>query len=202
MSGSLAPDVSVPRLTRDRARALVDAGMLREGSPIELIDGLLVAKDRSAFGEDPMTIGKKHNLVVQLLARLSAELDSHGCYIQTQGPLELSDHDEPEPDGLVLRGEPHDYADRIPSAADALAVIEIADSSLGYDRSVKLALYAHAGIPQYLIVNLRNGCVEVYEDPSPEGSYAAPTILRGDALISLKVGPQRRLEIAASRIVP
>jgi Uma2 family endonuclease len=181
---------------------MLESGMLREGSPIELIDGLLVGKDRSALGEDPMTIGEKHNLVVKLLARLDAELVAHGCHMQTQGPVNLSPHDAPEPDGLVVRGEPRDYTHRIPEAKDAMAVIEVADSSLEYDRSHKLALYARAGIAQYVIVNVRDGYNEVHETPSPEGRYASSAFVRAGASLPLRVGPDQRLDVEAERILP
>lgn len=202
MSSGLARDVRVPRLTRDRVRAMVDSGMLREGSPVELIDGLLVGKDRSAYGEDAMTIGVKHNLVVKLLARLDPDLVEHGCHMQTQGPINLSLHDQPEPDGLVLSGGPRDYVDRIPEAGDATAVLEVADSSLEYDRSHKLALYARAGLAQYVIVNIRDACIEVHEGPTPEGKYASTAVVRGGDALALRVGPDRYIEIAAARMLP
>jgi Uma2 family endonuclease len=122
--------------------------------------------------------------------------------MQTQGPITLSPHDEPEPDGLVLRGDPRDYADRIPGPEDATAVIEVSDSSLEYDRSHKLALYASAGIPQYVIVNVRAGCLEVHEQPTRDGTYAAASLVHGDATLALHVGQDARLDIPASRILP
>jgi len=117
-----------------------------------------------------MSIGKEHRLVVSLLAELNAELARRGCHMQTQNPLSLPPYDEPEPDGTILRGRPRAYTDRVPGAADAGSVIEVADSSLTYDRKTKLALYARASITQYVIVNLNGQCVEIYEQPSPDGS--------------------------------
>src|SRR5580704_12759015 len=140
-------DQRIARLTVDQVHAMLEAGILRDGEPIELIDGVLVRKDRSDQGGDPLTIGKKHNLVVNLLVRLDRELAPLGCHMQSQGPICLPPRDEPEPDGVVLRGEPRAYSDRLPTARDATAVVEVADSSLPYDRTVKLALYARAGIP-------------------------------------------------------
>lgn len=151
----------VARLTVEQVHAMLEAGIVREGEPIELIDGLLLHKDRSAKGEDPMTIGRRHNLVVKLLGRLDAELTAQGCHMQTQGPVSIPPHDEPEPDGAVLHGEPRDYTDRLPEARDVASVIEVADASLPYDRTRKLALNARAGIPQYVIVNLQDDVVEI-----------------------------------------
>lgn len=146
MSVSTTGEFRPARLTAEQVEAMVKAGILEEGAPIELIDGQLVYKDRSARGEDPMNIGKQHNLLIKLLAALDGALQARGCHMQTQGPIAPSSYDVPEPDGLVLGGRPRDYADRLPTAADALSVIEVSDSSLATDRRRKLELYAQAGI--------------------------------------------------------
>lgn len=182
---------------------MLEAGILSEGAPIELIDGVLVHKDRSDWGEDPMTIGKKHNLGVQLLGELDKELTALGCYVQTQGPIRIPPHDEPEPDGAVVRGTRRDYADRLPSAADVHAVIEVADSSLQYDRTTKLALYARAGIAQYVIVDLRHGCVEIHERPDLEQArYESTTVVRAGDKVALRTGDSTRLDVDATSILP
>lgn len=193
----------IARLTVDQVQAMLEAGILAEGAPIELIDGVLVYKDRSDHGEDPTTIGKKHNLAVKLLGRLDSELASRGCHMQTQGPVSLPPHDEPEPDAAIVRGQPRDYADRLPTASDVSAVIEVADSSLGYDRTVKLALYARSGIGQYVIVNLRQRCLEVHERPDPASErYERVSVLRAGDTLALRVTASELLELEASTILP
>jgi hypothetical protein len=150
-----------------------------------------------------MTIGEKHNLVVKLLARLDAELAARGHHMQTQGPLTLTMHDEPEPDGAILRGEPRDYAHRLPNAGDTTSVIEVADSSLDYDRTRKLALYASAGIAQYVIVNLRADSVDVYEQPIVgEARYARAVVLHAADELALRLGDAEFLKVGVSRILP
>jgi hypothetical protein len=202
MSRAAAHEPRVARLTVDQVNAMIETGILRDGEPIEHIDGVLVYKDRSAHGEDPMTIGKRHNLVVKLLARLDAELAPHGFHMQTQGPLRLPPHDEPEPDGAILRGDPRAYTDRLPGAADAACVIEVADASLENDRTRKLGLYARAGVARYVIVNLRDGCVEVYEAAQrEEGRYADVTVLRGGQSLTLDLDGAA-VAIDVTRILP
>jgi Uma2 family endonuclease len=123
--------------------------------------------------------------------------------MQAQGPLCLPPHDEPEPDGAVLRGEPRSYAERLPTAADACAVVEVADSSLAYDRTVKLALYASAAIPQYVIVNLRQACLEVHTGPRAElGRYEHARVLRAGDTLALNVGEGAVLEVEVARVLP
>jgi len=181
---------------------MIKAGIVHEGAPIELIDGVLLHKDRSASGEDPMSIGKEHSLVVSLLGELDADLAPRGCHMRTQNPLSLPPHDEPEPDGAISRGRPRAYTDRVPGAADAGSVIEVADSSLGYDRKTKLALYARAGIPQYVIVNLAGRCIEIYEQPSTDGSYQQIAVRRAGEPVALRLADGEHLEILADRILP
>lgn len=80
----IAADLRLARLTVDQIHAMLKAGILRDGEPIELIDGVLVYKDRSDHGADPITIGKRHNLAVKLLARLDPDLAALGCHMQIQ----------------------------------------------------------------------------------------------------------------------
>ena len=181
---------------------MIKAGIVHEGAPIELIDGVLLHKDRSASGEDPMSIGKEHRLVVSLLGELDAELARCGCHMQTQNPLSLPPYDEPEPDGAILRGRPRAYTDRVPGAGDVGSVIEVADSSLAYDRKTKLALYACAGIPQYVIVNLNGRCIEIYEQPCPDGSYQQIAVRRAGETVALRLADGERFELLAERILP
>ncbi len=192
----------IARLTAEQVHAMLAAGILSEAEPIELIGGVLVYKDRSAFGEDPRTIGPRHNIAVQLLAALTTDLAPRGWFVQTQGPLLLPPHDEPEPDGAVLRGSPRDYAQGLATAADVACVFEVADSSLAYDRTTKLALYARAGISQYLIVNLREDVVEVHEAPSPgAGIYDRRLVVGRDGTVALRVGGAV-VDVAVSRFLP
>jgi Uma2 family endonuclease len=190
------------RLTVDQVHAMIKAGIVHEGASIELIDGMLVHKDRSATGEDPMSIGKGHRLVVGLLGQLDSDLAQFGCHMQTQNPLSLPPYDEPEPDAAILRGQLRAYTDREPGAADVGSVIEVADSSLAYDRKTKLALYARAGIPQYVIVNLAGRCIEVYEQPHPDGSYQQIVVRRAGETVALRLPDGERFEILADRILP
>jgi Uma2 family endonuclease len=149
-----------------------------------------------------MSIGKEHRLVVSLLMELDPDLARRACHMQTQNPLSLPPYDEPEPDGAILRGRPRAYTDRVPGAGDVGCVIEVADSSLAYDRKTKLALYARAGIAQYIIVNLNGRCVEIYEQPGPDGSYQQIVVRRTGESVGLCLPDGERFEILAERILP
>lgn len=191
----------VARLTVEQVHTMLEAGIIEEGSHLELIDGLLVHKDRASTGEAPRTIGEKHNLVIKLLARLDPALTALGCHMQTQGPLRLSARDEPEPDGVVLHGGPRDYAERIPVAADALAVIEVADSSLEHDRTTKAVMYASANIAQYVIINLRTSAIEVHEAPEA-AKYARVRVLTQGEALELRTSATTTLSVPSADVLP
>jgi Uma2 family endonuclease len=198
----LAAGPRIAPLTVDQVRAMMRAGILAEGEPIELIEGQLVYKDRSRHGNDPMTVGERHALVVKLVAKLAAVVSQRNCHLQTQSPLSLPPHSEPEPDGAVIRGAERDYAERLPTASDAESVIEVADSSLQYDRTTKLAIYAGAAIPQYVIVNLRDELLEVHEDPDPAArSYRTTSVVRRGEMLPLRVA-EGVVAVQAEEILP
>jgi Uma2 family endonuclease len=149
----------------DEYHRMIATCSVMSGEPFELLDGQIVRKIRSASGEDLMTVGVEHALIVKRLAKLTAAFEPFGCHIISQQPITLPPRDEPEPDATVVRGTVEDYSDHHPGAADILCVIEVADSSLARDRGYKLQLYANAGIPMYVIVNLIDRVVEVYRQP-------------------------------------
>ncbi len=181
---------------------MMEAGYLTEGAPIELLDGFLAVKDRSARGEDPSTIGKQHNLVVKLLTELDPELRLLGFHMQVQGPVTLGPRHEPEPDGAILRGAPRDYAERLPRATDVLTLFEAADGSLDQDRKAKMEIYARAGIPRYAIVNLIERRIEVFADALPaEGRYGRIVSLGAEETMVLDL-EGKRLEVPVQNLLP
>jgi Uma2 family endonuclease len=108
-----------------------------------------------------------------------------GHTVRTQAPISLGDDlkpSEPQPDITVAVGAWRDYAGRNPSPDDVKLIVEIADSSLQYDRSIKSALYASAGILEYWIVNLAEKSVEVYTGHSEQGYAALKTYTEGDTI--------------------
>ncbi len=182
---------------------MLDVGILRDGDPVELLDGMLVYKDRSAAGEDPMSLGRRNVMAVNMLSDLNPVVRKHRCHILGQAPITLGSNDEPEPDGAVVRGKLTDYPDEHPTASDVLAMIEVSDSSLEQDRTRKARLYASAGIPQYVIVNLVDDRVEVLTQPrAKQGKYAQVVHLKAGASLSLNCGAGKRVQIAVNDLLP
>jgi hypothetical protein len=161
------------RLTVDEYAAIATAGVIAEGTPIELLNGVMRWKDRAAKGESIMTVGKRHAIIVNQLQRLlTIILQNARCFVQVQSPVSLSPIDEPEPDICVVSGTPGDERHRHPTPDELVLLVEVADSSLDYDRGEKLEAYAVAGVREYWIVNLIDDHVEVYQRPDPaSGEY-------------------------------
>lgn len=143
------------RFSSDDYFRLGDAGILDEDERVELADGEIVQ----------MTpIGSRHSACVARLTRLLSERAGQ-AELRIQDVLHVRDGSERQPDAGVYRSRNDGYETAHPSAADALLIVEVADSSLLVDRTVKMEEYAVAGIPEYWIVDLRRNVVIVSHDP-------------------------------------
>ena len=143
------------------------------GQRIELLNGEIV---------EMSPINSKHAFAVdQLTEWLVLHLHDRAL-IKVQNPIFLDEFSEPEPDLTVAKRVPGLYRNVHPKPEDILFLIEVADSSLLKDRTVKLPLYAAAGIPETWIVNLEEECVEIYTEPSAEG-YGQVKVFRKEELI-------------------
>jgi Uma2 family endonuclease len=118
--------------------------------------------------------------------------------VSVQNPVRLSDDTEPQPDLAVLRWQDDDYAARIPSASDVLLLIEVSESSSGYDRNEKLPRYAHANIAEVWLVDLVNEVVEQYSNPRGDQYGAKQTIEAGQTIR----GQNLAVELAVREIFP
>lgn len=137
---------------------LVDLGAF-EREPIELVGGQLIVAEPK---------GSLHTTAVGMTEdTLRAELPP-GWIVRTEAPVALDDESAPEPDVVVVPGTRADYRQAHPARPALL--VEVADTSLGFDRVAKGSLYARAGVQDYWIVNLVDGVLEVYRDPAPDDS--------------------------------
>lgn len=184
-------------LTVEQYHHMLEDGFLADGDPIELVEGLLVRKNRAALGESEMTHGPRHAAVVRWLTSLASALEARGCHLQVQLPVTLSEVDEPEPDVAIVKGPLESYRERHPGPADLLVVVEVADSSLRYDRGTKQRVYAASGVPAYVIVNIPEERVELYEEPvTGERRYARHTNHRAGETVVLPLADGRSLPLS------
>jgi Uma2 family endonuclease len=140
-------------------------------------------------------IGPKHvHKVAQLDARLQETLRGKAVVL-VQSPLRLSEDSEPEPDLMVLKPPLDRYREKLPTPEDVLLLVEVADTSLEFDREVKLPLYAEAGIPEVWLVNLKENLLEVYRDPRG-GRYREIRLLSLEEEVSPTLLPEVSLRWA------
>ncbi len=152
---------------------MIEAGILQEDERLELISGEIVKMP---------PIGFDHGMGVAKLTGLFNRSVGDKALIWPQGPIQLDNKSRPEPDIALLKLQ--EYGAKKPvTASDVLLIIEVADTTLKSDRTVKSQLYAQAGIPEYWIVNLPDGVIEVFTEPS-EGVYKqTKKTKRGDTLV-------------------
>ena len=141
--------------TTEEYYRMVEAGILRTGDRVELIQGEIVQM---------AAMGTRHFFSVTRLNHLFVRAVGERALVSVQMSLRLGRDSVPEPDLVLLRPRP-DYRERGPHAEDALLLVEVSDTTLAYDRGTKLPLYAHAGIPEVWIVDVEGEAVEVYRRP-------------------------------------
>ena len=141
-------------------------------------------------------IGDRHFLCVMFLVTLLADLMPKGI-LSPQNPLRLPWHESiPQPDAVVFRRRPN-FRARPPRAEDVLLLVEVSDSSLAYDRNVKMPLYAEAGIPEAWLVDLNSETLFVYRQPSPEGYQDVRAYRRGES-VSPEAFPETEFAVTRS----
>jgi len=152
--------VAVPtphRFTREEYYRMGEAGLFAE-ERVELLGGEIITMPP----QNPSHAGTTSGLGTVVIRLLGANFT-----VRIQAPIVLNDWSEPEPDIAVCRLDPDSYRHAHPTASDVLLVIEVAETTLAYDRGRKVAAYAGSGIPEYWIVNLIDLRIEVFSAPDP-----------------------------------
>src|SRR5215208_187489 len=130
----------IVRFSLDQYHTMIKDGIVPEDSTVELLYGMLVRKDRSVIGEDPMGHSPLHAAVVALISKLSKKIEDEN-HLRIQLPIEIPPDHAPEPDGAVIMGDALDFEDRLPGPKDVSCVIEVAHSSLERDEQDKAPIY-------------------------------------------------------------
>jgi Uma2 family endonuclease len=144
------------RFKRVEYERLAEVGLFCPGEKVELIDGLLLVREPH---------GTPHATAITLGLEALRAVFGAGWVVRIQLPIALDEDSEPEPDLVIVRGHARDYSHAHPSVV--ALVVEVADSSLAFDRGDKASLYARVGVADYWIVNLIDRMVEVHRDPRP-----------------------------------
>lgn len=185
------PPLPLWRMPRSRYDRLVEAGILGPEDRVELLDGLLVAREPQ---------GHRHATVVGLVRAALEKAVGRAYHLREEKPIALDEQSEPEPDVVVVPGRLRDYLAAHP--ARPVLVVEVADTSLALDRLRKGALYARAGIADYWVVNLIDEALEVYREPvrtlsgRNEWKYDSVRVLRRNAIVTPLAAPRARIRVA------
>ena len=162
------------RFTVDEYHRMGRAGVFHEDDRVELVEGQVVQLS---------PIGDRHASCVRRLIRVFATSLLELAVIDVQNPVVLDEHNAPQPDLALLKLTPDGYPVH-PRPSDVLLIIEVADTSVAYDRDTKMPLYARAGIPEAWLVDLATERIRVHREPRG-GEYASVRSLSRGATIAL-----------------
>jgi Uma2 family endonuclease len=184
----MAVDIEHSRrlFTVEEYRRMGEAGILKPHDRVELIRGEII---------EMSPIGHRHVAFVDNLNELFVVRLSGRAIVSVQSPVAVTAHSEPQPDLKVLRRRGVPYKDAEATAVDVLLIIEVAETSLRYDRTVKSRLYAEAGVPEYWVVDCDAEAVEVHRAPTADG-YSDVTRVTGEGTVSPAAFPDVRLTLA------
>ena len=175
------------RFTIDQYYALAEAGILRDDDRVELLDGVIV---------DMYPDSNRHAATVDKFSNTLVPAVAYRAIVRVRGPLRVNENSLLQPDVLLLRERSDGYISDAPGPADVILLIEVADSSVGYDRYDKLPAYARAGIPEVwlAIVREQRRAVEVYTEPAA-GRYTMMRTLEADDTLTPPGFPEITLRV-------
>lgn len=188
------PEFAVARLTVPEYLSLLERGVY-EDCHVELWEGWVI--ERMPHGSLPV-------MLIMLISEWLLARTPKATAIRSQAPVQLKDSC-PEPDVAIVRGVTTDYRDRIPNASELLLLIEVADSTLQDDRTIKGRMYARAGVKEYWIVNCEEEQVEVHTDPAATGKsprYRKLTTYLPGQTVPVHVAGKKLGELAVKELFP
>ena len=168
-----APLLKKYRFTVEAYHRMAEAGLFLPDIRVELIDGEII---------ETSPIKSPHADCVDKLTEWLIIQFHKQAVVRVQNPITLDNSSEPEPDLALAIRKPEGYKSAHPTPTEILLVIEVSDTSVEKDRSIKLPLYAAAGIPEAWLVNLPEHTIEVYTEPNAEGYSNIHIFRKGDTI--------------------
>jgi len=187
-TGAKTNGVKVRKWNQKEYYQMAELGFFH-GKRVELIEGEIIEMS-------PMN--KPHATAIRKLLSLLRKLFGEGYIVDSQLPMSFSKTNEPEPDAAVIKGKIDDFTKVHPKTAEL--IVEVSDSTLRFDRTVKAALYAQNKIPDYWILNLKKRCLEIYRQPKKDKKlgfiYTESRIFTEDDAVSPLAAPDAQIKVA------
>jgi Uma2 family endonuclease len=184
-----SPDeaVRIRRITVEEYHRMLEAGILHEREPVELLDGQLIAMPP----EGPLHGAAVSRLNAEMVRRFTGR-----AVVRPGNALRLSETSEPQPDLALVRHRDDWYERALPGPSDIFLVVEVSLSTLAYDRSDKLYAYASAGVAEVWIVDLVHRRVEVHAEPG-EAGYGSTRVAGRDDTVAPRAFPDDAIRVAS-----
>ncbi|MDF0554083.1 Uma2 family endonuclease [Kamptonema sp. UHCC 0994] len=162
--------------TVEEYHLMTKAGIIADSDRVELIEGEIILM---------AAIGTRHAGCVRRVARVFSQLPENRAIFDVQNPVQLSERAEPQPDVVLLQPRADYYDTAHPTPSEVLLLVEVADSTIDYDRDVKIPIYSRSQIQEVWLVNLVAECLEVYRQPTPNGYSLIQRFWRGQQVSPL-----------------
>jgi len=169
----MATEISKRLFTVDDYYRMAEVGILRPNDRVELIRGEVIAMS---------PIGRLHGAAVVRATNALVPLVTKHALVSAQGVVRLDQYDEPQPDIALLRLKDDCYRSGHAGPNDVLLIIEMADSSLKYDREIKGPLYAETGVAEYWIADIQNDCLWAFSDIQNKSYSVTRQFRRGESI--------------------
>jgi Uma2 family endonuclease len=169
------PPYTAPKMlfTPEQYQLMDEVGVFAQGDRLELINGEIIQMS---------PIGRKHVACIIRLIKLMEQKLGDRAMVSAQNSILLPNKSQPQPDLAILKYRDDFYENGLPTPEDILLIIEVADSSIDYDREVKAPLYAAAGIPEMWLFDVNQKLITGYAQPSPSGYKRIQHYESGDSL--------------------
>ncbi|MDP5016840.1 Uma2 family endonuclease [Anabaena sp. UHCC 0187] len=179
------PRLNTFRLNVSQYHQMSEVGIFSENDKVELINGEII---------EMSPIGRRHAACVDRINRLFSNILGIKVIVRVQNPIILNNLSEPEPDIALLQPRADFYESGHPEPKDIFLLIEVADSSLEYDRDVKIPLYASSGITEVWLVDIYEQVIIIYRYPSENGYSEIQKLSRGEKM-SIQAFPEINLVV-------
>jgi len=156
-----------------------NSGVIGPDDRVELVEGRIVRRE---------TMNAPHASIMARMTQRLSEALGEAVMIWQQLPVVAAERSKPMPDFALIKRRGDYYAGALPVPDDVIAIVEVSDTRLRFDRGTKLRLYARVGIPEYWVVDVKKKTIEIYREPHELG-YAPPTVAKKGERVSFAAFP-------------